>query len=194
MTTEVAETNGEPDAVRAPHEIATRALALFAVVGVGFGANREEVLAWLRDEALYEALSPMERDLIASEWPTRKQLIDASWQSEALIVLLWALEKVESLPPADTQCDTSLFQKLLPPYADMSVKDFVRLAARRSDEALTDMADMILNLHSRARVATAHDRIASLHIDTEIVQERHRAINWVIGYEGLPWDEVTTDT
>lgn len=136
----------------------------------------------------------MERDLAVSERPTRKQLIDASWQSEALIVLLWALEKVEDLPPANTQCDTSLFQKLLPPYADMSVKDFVRLAIRRSDEALTDMADMILNLHANARYAANHDRVASPGIDIEIVQERHRAINWVIGYEGLPWDQVTTDT
>jgi hypothetical protein len=31
-------------------------------------------------------------------------------------------------------------------------------------------------------------------IDIEIVQERHHAINWVTGYDGLPWDEVTTDT
>ena len=31
-------------------------------------------------------------------------------------------------------------------------------------------------------------------VDVEIIQERHHAINWVIGYEGLPWDLVTTDT
>jgi hypothetical protein len=31
-------------------------------------------------------------------------------------------------------------------------------------------------------------------VDIEIIQERHHAINWVIGYEGLSWDEVTTDT
>jgi hypothetical protein len=31
-------------------------------------------------------------------------------------------------------------------------------------------------------------------IDIEIVQERHHAINWITEYDGLPWDEVTTDT
>jgi hypothetical protein len=184
---EAAEANGAPDTVRTPQEIATRALALFAVVGLGFDANRDEVLTWLRDEDLYEELTPMERVLAVSERPTRKQLINASWQSEALIVLLWSLQKVEDLPPPNTQCDTSLFQKLLPPYTDVSAKDFVRWATRRSDETLTGMADMILNLHAKARDA-------SLGIDIEIVQERHRAINWVIGYDGLPWDEVTTDT
>jgi Domain of unknown function (DUF4272) len=90
---------------------------------MGLSANSEELLTWLRDEDLYEALTPRERDLLASESPRRKQLINASWQSEALLVLLWALEKVEELPPANTQCDTSLFQDLLPPYANMSVKD-----------------------------------------------------------------------
>jgi hypothetical protein len=109
-------------------------------------------------------------------------------------VILWALEKVEVLPPANTQCDTALFKKLLPPYADIAVKDFIRCATCRSDEALTDMADMILNLHWKARDAAIHGRTAPSDVDIEIVQERHHAINWVIGYDGLPWDEVTTDT
>jgi hypothetical protein len=98
LTDEVTETNGEPDAVRTPQEIATGALALFAVVGMGLGASRAELVTWLRDEGLDEALTPMEKDLVGNKTPTRKQLINASWQSEALPVLLWALEKVEVLP------------------------------------------------------------------------------------------------
>ena len=31
-------------------------------------------------------------------------------------------------------------------------------------------------------------------VHTEDKQERHHAINWVIGYDGLAWDDVTTDT
>jgi len=31
-------------------------------------------------------------------------------------------------------------------------------------------------------------------IKIEIVQERHRAINWVVGYCAQNWDEVTADT
>ena len=33
-----------------------------------------------------------------------------------------------------------------------------------------------------------------IEIEIEIVQERHHAIKWITGYEGLPWDEVATDT
>ena len=32
------------------------------------------------------------------------------------------------------------------------------------------------------------------HINIEVVQGRHHEINGITGYEGLPWDEVTTDT
>jgi hypothetical protein len=31
-------------------------------------------------------------------------------------------------------------------------------------------------------------------VNIEIIQERHRAINWVNGYDSAPWDEVTSDT
>ncbi len=185
MTDEVTKTIVERDSVRTAQEIATRALALFAVVGMGFDAGREEVTTWLHEEDLYEALTPTEKRFVANETPTRRELINASWQSEALLLLLWALEKVEDLPPANIQCGTSLFKRLLPPYADISVKDFVRLATRRSDEALRNMADVTMNLHAKA---------PSQDVDVEIVRERHRAINWVVGYEGLPWDEVTADT
>jgi hypothetical protein len=56
------------------------------------------------------------------------------------------------------------------------------------------MADELLNLHWRARDAEINGRPMPRDLDIEIIQERHHAINWVIGYEGLPWDEVTTDT
>jgi hypothetical protein len=48
--------------------------------------------------------------------------------------------------------------------------------------------------HWNARDAQLHERSMPPGIDIEIVQERHHAINWITGYDGLPWDEVTTDT
>ena len=56
------------------------------------------------------------------------------------------------------------------------------------------MADELMNLHWEARDAEVHARASPLRVDIEVVQERHHAINWVMGYDSLPWDEVTTDT
>jgi hypothetical protein len=117
-----------------------------------------------------------------------------SWQSERLVVLLWALGKFASLPSSATQCDTAVFREVLPPYVTTSAADIVRSAKLLDDDTLLQMADKLLDDHWQARDASLNGRKSPDGIDIEIVQERHHAINWIIGYEGLPWDEVTTDT
>ncbi|WP_380871821.1 hypothetical protein ACFB49_27750 [Sphingomonas sp. DBB INV C78] len=184
--------NDTPDQIRSPVDVARRALTLFAVVAVGLGADREEIIEWLRENDLFEELSPVEARFIEDPEPSERQIINASWYSERLIALLWALD-LASMPPADEQCDTSLLQDRLPPYAEVSERDFIKSAKLRSEEELIAMADQILNLHWEARDARIHDR-PPRNVDLGIIQERHHAINWVIGYDGLPWDEVTTDT
>jgi hypothetical protein len=182
-----------PDSVRSAEDIARRALTLFGVVGIGLRAPRNDIIKWLRDEGLWNELTPSELALLSKEHPSTQELIDAGWKSEALLVLLWVLTKVDSLPPPNQQCDTSLFQELLPPFASTTASQFIASASRRSDEALICFADETLQLHWQARDAKAHGRAVET-LDIEIIQERHHAINWTIGYDGLPWDEVTTDT
>jgi len=182
------------DEVRDAEQIARRALALFSTVSLAFQAPREDILNWLKSEGLWSELSPSELEFVSAERPTRKQIINASWKSEALIVLLWAIRKIDQLPAPNEQCDTALFKLHLPPFVEMSVSSFISEAARRSDDILIDMADHILQLHWRARDARLHNRPMPPDLDIEVIQERHHAINWVIGYDGAPWDDVTTDT
>jgi hypothetical protein len=183
-----------PDRVRTAREIATRSLALFAVVGLGFRAPRDEVVGWLKENGLWHALSPWELSVVEAPVPTERMMINASWRSEALLMLLWALEKVSELPPADEQCDTSLLQDILPPYAEITEARFIETATRRSDEALRLQAEACLDLHAEYRIAERDGKPPRQPVDGGVIQERHHAINWVIGYEGLDWDLVTTDT
>jgi hypothetical protein len=182
------------DEVREAAQIARRAMALFGSVGLALGAQREVTLQWLKDEGLWAELTPSELAFVSAKRPTKKQQINASWKSEGLIVLLWALEKVERLPAPDEQCDTSVFRQHLPPFLQVPTSEYISAATRRCDEVLLDMADELLNLHWKARDARLHGRPMPAGLDIEIIQERHHAINWVIGYDGAPWDEVTTDT
>jgi uncharacterized protein DUF4272 len=182
------------DEIREASTIARRALALFAVVGLGLGAPKEATVAWLRDEKLWDELSPEELKFVSASVPTERQSVNASWRSEALLILLWSLGVVEDLPDLAEQCDTGEFQEVLPPFANVSVNEFVSAAERRSNEELLEMADTLLNSHWKARDAQIHNRPMPANLDIGIIQERHHAINWVIGYDGLPWDEVTTDT
>lgn len=182
------------DRIRTAKEVAERTLALFGVWGLTAGAPRKTVLDWLAKNQLFDKLSPVEAGFIDTVKLSKKQRIHLSWQAERLIVLLWALRYIEHLPPANEQCDTSVFEKHLPPFAPVSVKEFVLDAALRTEDELTDFADQCLDLHWHARDAVLNRRVPTVPVDIEVVQERHHAINWVVGYAGLSWDDVTTDT
>ena len=184
----------EPDTIRSPEEVARRALALFSVVGVALGAPRPDVIEWLDSTGLRAALAPSEERFIATPTPSEQQIINAGWLSERLIVLCWALCKLGELPGPDEQCDTGFFQEILPPFADVDTASFIAGAKMRSEADLVERADEILRHHGEARYAKLTGKPPRIPVDIEIAQERHHAINWVIGYEGLPWDEVTSDT
>ena len=90
--------DGVEDEIRPAQDVARRSLALFAVVGTTLGASRDEVVSWLRTEDLWGALTPHEVAYLEQIKPPRKADINFSWQSERLIVLLWALGKIPELP------------------------------------------------------------------------------------------------
>jgi hypothetical protein len=182
------------DEIRSPLEAARRGLTLFSVVGLALGADRPEIIAWLKEHDLWKDLAPSEVGFIDTPVPSRQQLINASWLSERLVVVLWALGATEELPPPGEQCDTAVFQEILPPFASISVADFIASARLRPPSDLIAMADEVMALHWEARDARIKGRPTKPHVDLEIIQERHHAINWLIGYDGLDWDEITTDT
>lgn len=181
------------DTPRSAPAVARRALALFAVVAAALGADRQQLTGWLRDVGLWHELTPNEAVFLTSSAPSQKQIIAASWYSERLIVLLWALRLAE-MPEANEQCDTSIFLALLPPYATTDATAFVGVATLRPETELVEQADAILELHWQARDAAINGHPPRCRVDLGIIQERHHAINWIIGYDDLPWDEVTTDT
>lgn len=182
------------DEIRPADEIARRSLALFAVVGTALGVPRDEVISWLRTEGLWDALTPHEVAYLEQTNPPRQARVNFAWQSERLIVLLWALGKIHELPDSATQCDTNALKSVLPPFSRTSAKAFIAQAMLIEEERLWKQAEVYLNDHWKARDANIHARPEPRGVNIEIVQERHHAINWITGYDGLPWDEVTTDT
>ncbi len=184
----------DDDVVRSPQEVARRALAVFSVVGLALGAPRPEVLDWLRDENLSRELAPSERKFVEAPEPSEKERVHAVWMSERLVVLCWALRLIDELPEPDEQCDTGELQEILPPFADVEVSEFIDRARLRPDRELLDMAETLMNHHWEARNAQLKGAAPKFPVDIEIIQERHHAANWLVGYCGDPWDEVTTDT
>jgi len=185
---------GVQDEIRPAQEVARRSLALFAVVATALGLSRDEAISWLRKEELWDALTPHEVAYLEQTDPPQRARINFGWQSERLIVLVWALGKIPELPDSATQCDISVFKSVLPPFTETSPRAFIAQATLTDEETLWEQAEAYFQDHWKARDAQLHGRPMPAGIDIEIVQERHHAINWTTGYDGLPWDDVTTDT
>src|SRR5262249_25200874 len=112
------------------------------------------------------------------------------WRYECVHVFLWALQARENIVDPNQICpvteDVTVIKKAGP-------VSFVRQAKLRPGAEILDMADLYYRLHWAA-IELRINGDKSEKIDEEIIQERHRALNWLIRYKNQPWDDVQTDT
>lgn len=180
------------DVPRTAQEIARRALVLSAVVSVAYGFPPEKVLKWLDKEGLTEELSPFElKFLKGNAYEDAK--IPISWRSECLVVLLWCICKIDRLPTLTEQFDTEPPKGALV-YPPDETRKYTSSARMRDLEEIYDEREVVFDAHWKVRDAQINDKPIPDDLDPEVVFERHYAFNWVIGYAGQDWDDITTDT
>ena len=177
------------DTPRSAEEVARRAIALHCVVAVSHGVSKTDILKWLSDEKLYEELSPWERQFIEARENRRRDIIQATWRVEGQVALLWAIRKTEQMDEMTAQCKTAPLVDAIPVLFS-STADFIGSAMLRNTQEIEEEYERIYDIHSRLR--NNDERTAAF--DAGVVQERHYAMNWITGYCGQAWDEITTDT
>jgi hypothetical protein len=114
--------------------------------------NRQ-LLQWLDEEAISSHLSESEKFLLnkpLGTW-TERILITVGWRIEALGTMLWALQRIDSLPSYDSQFEPENLLEaidLLNPTID-----FIWMASLREDSNLSEGRDQaeLWNWRSRAR-------------------------------------------
>lgn len=195
--------------IRSADEVARRCIVLYAVISAGHDVSRNDLVTWLRHEGLWETVSPKESEFLLSDSPTPQQRFQGQWRAEALFPLLWALGPIAEMLSPQQICDVQLMQDILPPVFD-SVGEFISSARLRSDTEIHDANEEIYQIHWRVRdfqlrnEPTPPGQLARMPVedcdppaesyDSGVVQERHHALNWLIGYCGQDWDDITTDT
>ena len=136
--------------LRPAREVAERLLVLGAVCRRTFletrpedvadddpEAERFDLAAWLRAEGLEEVATTSERRLLT----TRIGRLDAedaaaaSWQTEGLVALGWALGLIEALPPYDRAADPTPLLASLPAPWDATTA-FCQAAGLRDESAI----------------------------------------------------------
>lgn len=151
-----------PDASR----VAARALVLSAMSCRGLiekdahnpGAEklRQEVVEWLVRIGVAEEMESSETALLSTPLGKldRKSTIDATWQSEGMIVLAWALHYVEP-PPVHVECEPTEIAHQMGFLRDRENTP-LEIPRLRDPAEIEMWADVYLTLHWRLRQFSLH--------------------------------------
>lgn len=180
------------DEVREPDEIAKRALSLAAVISCAYGDSKKDVISWLKQEDLWDYVSPSEKEFLENE-TTKEQNAKYTWRIEALIPLLWAINKINKMPSLKSECDTEPLKKAVI-WSPNSTKEYITSSKIRSEDDLFEEYEKVYQAHWKVRDAQINNKAVPKKFNPEVVYERHYGFNWVIGYMGQSWDDITTDT
>jgi hypothetical protein len=181
---------------RTPDEVARRTLALFAVANAAYERPPKRIRGWLERTGVSRFLSPWEADFLNKDTAPEEEVFAASWTTEALQVLTWALRLVDELPPASDKAD---LEQLGITRAIFEAPDaFIASAVLRSIEELETAQAEIEGHHWGVRVGPAGRRLfghsaSEVAFHPDVVCQRHYAINWVVGGDDDE-DDVRTDT
>ena len=111
--------------------------------------KREEFWQSPRQAGLWSHLSRRERQLARSTSATMRaqQQVDASWRTEAVQTLMWALGLVPQLPAYDTMANPDLLKSV--PFGEVS--DFISSAQLRDQAEINRERDIAELWHWRSR-------------------------------------------
>lgn len=177
-------------ALRSPREVAERALILSAICRRAFLEERPDgvedddpeaelfdLVAWLRAEGLDAVATDDERRLLharVGRLPA-DDAAEASWRTEALVALGWALDLLPEMPPYDAAADPAAVLAAVPaPWSptaawrrDARLRSEAAIAAEREHAELwhwrAETADLfvIADAAERAALATAVRDVAA---------------------------------
>jgi hypothetical protein len=177
--------------LRSQEEIVDRALCLSAVSLKGEGLEKGDVDDFIAKHAIKEKLSPAEKKFIDKEEVTHNDRIQFSWRYEALWVMLWALRYVDKLDYPSDICSPSDAIKTIVADGGDGFRENARL---RDLSEILDEADLIYRYDWAVVDARINKKETPANLDPGVVQERHWALNWLIGYMDQKWDDISTDT
>jgi hypothetical protein len=176
--------------LRTPKEVAERCVATTFCALKGEVQDQKLVDSLIKDYSAASFFSPDEQEFIANPAPSKQRLIDFCWRYECVHVLVWALGARDSLAGPGEGCPVPEDMKAI---KNAGPTNFVAKAKLRPASEILDMADLYYRLHWAVIELRLHGK-KSPAADEEIIQERHRALNWLIRYMNQDWDHVATDT
>jgi len=192
--------------LRKPREVARRVLVLSAVSFLADGGPRDAALEMIDHADLWPAVSPEEKDFLEATRTDPEKAHKLLWRLEALWVLAWALGDLDLDWPSG-MCDVPRLVKHVETYEGR--EDFIAKATLRPKTQILDAQQLTLLIHWAITDAFVHHRSVPADLDwsgnsdmvpvtqapaVAVVEERHRALNWLTCLDNADWDHVDTST
>jgi hypothetical protein len=168
-------------------------LVLAAVSAVAQGVPRDEVVTWLEEVNLWSSLSPSETKFLSTSKPSERDEVQFSWFMESVYTLGWALGIQQELELPVSEASIGCILEKTPGPGE-AVAPFVNSCSLRPASEIHLAVETYFDAHASCRASKARGQPEANGYDIEVVQERHRALNWLVCYENAEWDQVATDT
>jgi hypothetical protein len=180
--------------LRSRDEVLRRLVALWAVVDKAYLGSESQSTDYIVTHEMQSWLSHVELSFLLDEQPNEQDCIHFSWQLEALYFVAWCAGLIESSEVPSDQSSVKEILDLFPVGLERPDRLCEAIRIREKSEVL-DRADLLYRLHWAVREAELTGAGELDGVDGGVVQEWHRAVNWMINYDSEDdWDQVGTDT
>lgn len=177
--------------LRNPKDVARRLIVLYNIAGLGFGTDKEEAVNALKKTGFWKYVTKDEKTRFFSGPLAEQVKAEAGWKIEAVWTLLWALGVVEKLDFPVKECSLEEIGKIIPQME--TAEKFIKNASLRKVGEILDQADLIYRIHWATRQAGIDNKKPAAGLNSDVVVERHYALNWITFYAD-EWDDITCDT
>jgi hypothetical protein len=143
---------------------------------------REEIIEFLKKENIWDAVSPQEQIFFTKTELSEDDKTSIAWRSEAILFLLWTIEKVETLGLPTEEVDVNEMVNVLPVFFKFS-GEFINTSMLRPVGEILDQADLAFRLQWASREADTNN----FPFNGGVLYERYHAANWVARIEP-EWD------
>jgi hypothetical protein len=174
-------------------EIATRAIVLQGVVAAASEVDPEPIIAWFKEQRVWEAISPKEQAFLLDPKAARSDdVLRFRWRQEAEWTLLWVIGKVDHLGLPVRQCDTRRMVDEIIPGLGSNIGPFLASATLRRPGELLAETDRNYNLWcSYFQTRREHPESLPSDLNVDVLYQREYAFEWLQGIEA--WDDVQCD-
>lgn len=176
--------------LRSPEEVLQRMIALWSVVGSAMVPGNRFFHRYIVANRYQPWLSAREMRFLLIEKPGESQRIQYSWQLEPLYFIAWCAGLIERIEiptgPSSLKDIVGLFPK------DIAPPDRLKEAIRiRSTAEIMDQVDLVYRLDWGIRSAAPTGDDTAPAVNAGVIQEWHRAANWMIHHKGQDdWDHI----